>query len=97
MMLVALDQFLGPSEEVAVIGPRDDPETTRALRAICSQFARSRVVAFHDPAVGPPPASVALLADRPMQGDRVTVYVCRNFACDAPLVGAVEVEAAFGK
>jgi uncharacterized protein YyaL (SSP411 family) len=97
MMLIALDRFLGPSEEVAVVGSRNDPETARALRAIRRKFGGSRVVAFHDPAAGPPPVNVALLADRPMHGNRVTVYVCRNYTCDAPLVGAEAVEAAFGK
>jgi uncharacterized protein len=94
-MLVALDFHLGPVDEVAVVGPRGDADTARALRAVRGRFAPNRVVAFHDPAAGPPPAAVPLLADRPTQDGLVTVYVCRNFTCDAPLVGADAVVRAF--
>jgi uncharacterized protein YyaL (SSP411 family) len=90
--LVALDLFLGPVDEVAVIGTRDVAETVRALAAIRGKYQPNRVVAFHDPASGPPPAEVPLLADKPMRR-AVTVYVCRDFACREPLVGAAAVEA----
>jgi uncharacterized protein YyaL (SSP411 family) len=87
-MLLALDFFLGPVEEVAVIGRADDPETAEVLRLVRKGFRPNRVVAFHDPATGDPPAEVALLKDRPMVGGKVTTYVCENFVCRAPLVGA---------
>ncbi len=90
-MLIALDFYLGPVDEVAVVGPRGDPETERVLKAVRSKFRPDRVVAFHDPASGLPPAEVGLLADKPMQG-AVTTYVCRDFACRAPLVGAEAAE-----
>lgn len=93
-MLVALDLFLGPVDEVAVVGRAGDPETVRTLVAVRKEFQPNQVVAFHDPASGPPPAAVALLADKPANGP-VAVYVCRNFACHAPLIGADAVEAAF--
>ncbi|MFO0850136.1 MAG: thioredoxin domain-containing protein [Gemmataceae bacterium] len=91
-MLVALDLFLGPLDEVAVIGTKGESETERVLAAIRGKYRPNRVVAFHDPASGPPPAEVPLLADKPMR-DAVTVYVCRDFACREPLVGAAAVEA----
>jgi len=97
MMLLALDFDLGPAEEVAVIGPADDPETVRALRTLQARFTPNRVIAFHDPAAGPPPSNIPLLADRPMRDGRVTVYVCRNYVCDAPLVGADAIEAALAR
>jgi uncharacterized protein len=93
-MLLAVDFHFGPVDEIAVIGKASDPDTERALRAIRGKYRPNAVVAFHDPAVGPPPAEVALLADKPGQG-AVTVYVCRNFACRSPLVGADTIEAAF--
>ena len=36
----------------------------------------------------------ALLADKPAQAD-VTTYVCQDFACQAPLLGAAAAEKAF--
>jgi uncharacterized protein YyaL (SSP411 family) len=92
-MLVALDFYLGPVDEIAVIGPRGDADTERVLAAIRAKFRPDAVVAFHDPAAGAPPAEVALLADKSMHGT-VTTYVCRDFACRAPLVGAGAAEAA---
>lgn len=91
-MLIALDFFLGQVEEIAVIGRVDDPETRQALAAIRGSFRPNVVLAFHDPTTGDPPADVIpLLKDRPMVGDRVTVYVCENFVCKAPLVGTEAV------
>jgi hypothetical protein len=101
-MLVALDFHLGPATEVAVIGKADDQETKRALTAIRRAFRPNQVVAFHDPSADsggsrPPLAQdiIPLLTDKPMVNDTVTVYVCENFACKAPLVGAEAVERHF--
>ena len=93
-MLMALDSLLGPVDEVAVIGKVGDPETDRALAAIRKGFRPNMVVALHDPAGGES-AEGALLAGKAAKG-AVTVYVCRDFACREPLVGADAVEAAFG-
>ena len=90
-MLVALDFHLGPVDEVAVIGTAGHPETERVLNAVRGKFRPNRVVAFHDPATGAPPTDVPLLADKPMQS-AVTVYVCRNYSCQAPFVGGDAAE-----
>src|SRR5207249_9726352 len=93
-MLIALDFYLGPTQEVAVVGKAGDAETQRALAAIRRAFRPNQVVAFHDPAAEtggsrPPLATdmIPLLKDKPAVNDTVTVYVCENFACQAPLVG----------
>jgi uncharacterized protein YyaL (SSP411 family) len=86
-MLVALDFYLGSVDEIAVVGRRADPETLKVLQALRQPFRPLRVLAYHDPSSGPAPDAVPLLANKPMQQDRVTVYVCRDFACQAPLVG----------
>ena len=93
-MLVALDFFLGPVQQIAVIGPAKG--AARALAAIRRAFSPNRVIAFHDPATGAPPAELAALFDgKEAVGGAVTVYVCANFACQAPLVGADAVAKAF--
>ena len=94
-LLIALNFHTGPTEEIAIIGAKDDTETVRVLKAIRAKFRPNQVLAFHDPANGEPPCDIALLKDKPMH-DRVTVYVCRNFACHAPIVGADAVEKLFG-
>ncbi len=94
-MLVALDFYLGPVQQIATVGP-DDEGTRQALAAIRRGFRPNRVIAFHDPATGAPPAELAALFEgKEAVGGAVTVYVCANFACQAPLVGADAVAKAF--
>jgi uncharacterized protein YyaL (SSP411 family) len=86
-MLNALDFSLGPAKEIAVIGRSDGEPVRSVLGAIRRRFLPNAIVAAHDPGSGPPPASIPLLHDRPALGD-VTTYVCENFTCQQPLVGA---------
>ena len=92
-MLVALDFWLGPIDEIAVIGAEDSPAVHAVLKLLRSQFRPNRVIAFHDPATRPAPVGVKLLDGKEALGD-VTVYVCGDFACRAPLVGAEAVRLA---
>ena len=94
-LLTALDFHLGPTDEVAVISPTGHPDLPRVLATIRGRYRPNQAVAFHDPASGEPPACT-LVADKPVVNGDVTVYVCRDFACQAPLVGAAAVETAFG-
>jgi hypothetical protein len=96
-MLIALDFHLGPTTEVAVIGKSGDSETERVLKAIHQAFRPNQVVAFHDPTKGNPPGLVPFLKDKPQIVGKVTVYVCENYSCRAPLVGVDAVESEFGK
>ncbi|MBO0699293.1 MAG: thioredoxin domain-containing protein [Zavarzinella sp.] len=84
-MLIALDVHLGPAKEIAVIG--SPASSAKVLRAVHSRFLPNVVVAAHDPAAGPPPVAIPLLADRPGAGD-VTTYICEHFACQSPVAGA---------
>ena len=95
-MLVALDFWLGPVDEIAVIGAEDSPAVHAVLKLLRSQFRPNRVIAFHDPATRPAPVGVKLLDGKEALGD-VTVYVCRDFACRAPLVGAEAVRLAMSE
>jgi hypothetical protein len=94
-MLLALDFHLGPTQEVAVIGGSDGLETRRALDAIQKAFRPNQVLALHDARLGAVPDFIPLLKDKPALDAAVTVYVCENFACRAPLVGAEAVEKHF--
>jgi uncharacterized protein len=94
-MLIALDFYLGPVQEFAVVGDLrgPGPETRDVLRAIRSGFRPDKVVAVMaqpDPGLE---RLVPLLANKTSAGP-VTTYVCRDFACQAPLVGAAAVEKA---
>ena len=92
-MLVACDFHLGPVQEFAVIGGPENEETRRVLRAIRSGFRPNKVVALKEPGTEPTEELLPLLAGKTAQGG-VTTYICENFTCKAPLVGATALEAA---
>jgi uncharacterized protein YyaL (SSP411 family) len=93
-MLIALDFHLGPVQEVAVVGDPSAEDTRRVLRAARKGFHPRRVLA-HKPSSGDVRTLedvVPLLAGKSAQG-AVTTYVCQDFTCQAPLVGAQAAEA----
>jgi uncharacterized protein YyaL (SSP411 family) len=84
--LCALDRYLGPVREVAIVG---DPEAaaTRALAAEVTArgFRPNVVLAVADPGDEAARESVALLLDRPQLQGRPTAYVCERFTCKLPV------------
>jgi uncharacterized protein YyaL (SSP411 family) len=97
-MLIALDFYLGPVAELAVVGDPAAADTRRVLRSIFGQLRPNKVVAMKS-TVGenqPADAVLALLAGK-SAGAEVTTYICENFACQAPLVGAAAAEAVLNK
>jgi len=86
-MLIALDFELGPVKEIAVVGDAANPEVVEVLRQLRRPFRPHQVVAWQ---AGSAPAAadwLPLLKGRAALG-AVTTYVCENFTCQAPIVGA---------
>jgi len=74
-MLVALDQYLAPHREIAIVGPRDAPVAVAALELA----SPTDVIAFG------PASDVPLLSGRTEVDGRPAVYLCEQFACRAPV------------
>jgi uncharacterized protein len=74
-VLCALDLHFSPPREIAVIGPPDAEVARRELAA----FDPNAVVAFG------PSQDVPLLRGKDYVDGRPAVYVCENFACQAPV------------
>jgi uncharacterized protein len=79
-LAVAQSALEGPVE-VAVVGPADDPRTQALHRAALMSSAPGLVIAIG--AEGS--ADVPLLEGRGMVGGEPAAYVCRRFACRAPV------------
>jgi uncharacterized protein YyaL (SSP411 family) len=76
--LSALDLHFSPPRELAVVGP----VTSEVARAALEPFEPNTVVA-----VGPGDG-VPLLAGKDLVDGRPAVYLCENFACQAPITDA---------
>ncbi|MFL5241303.1 MAG: thioredoxin domain-containing protein [Gemmataceae bacterium] len=94
-MLIALDFYVGPVQEFAVVGDPEAEETRRVLRAIRTGFRPNKVVAMKGAKNESDKADklLPLLAGEKSNGT-VTTYICENFACQAPLMGPEQVEKA---
>jgi uncharacterized protein len=80
--LSALDLYVGPSREVAILGEPGGQDTDRLVREVHERFLPNVVVA-----VGGPDHDdqIPLLADRTMVDGRATAYVCQRFVCQLPI------------
>ena len=81
MWLQAIDLALADVAEVAIVGEPADAATT-ALVDVAGGYAPHRVLALTSPNEA---STIPLLADRPTLHGRPTAYVCRGFACRAPV------------
>jgi uncharacterized protein YyaL (SSP411 family) len=103
-MLIALDWFLGPTHEIAILGGAFDVATMQAIAELRQRYIPNKVVAFRSEPTRPPASEVAdsnevirhirsaaldaLFAGKEALDQPPTVYVCENFACQAPVTGA---------
>jgi uncharacterized protein len=73
--LTALELHFSPPREIAIVGPVDSP----VARAALEPFQPNTVVAAG------PAEDVPLLAGKDLVDGQPAVYVCENFACQAPI------------
>lgn len=84
-MLTALDFYLGPTTDIAIVGPADAAKPI--IDAARKQFMPNAVLVFDDQTDRSARISdIGLLRDRPNVGD-VTTYICQDAVCRAPIVG----------
>jgi uncharacterized protein YyaL (SSP411 family) len=75
-MLCALDLYLSPPREIAVVGASDE-----LRRAALAGFHPNTVFAFADE----PTDAIPLLAGKGLVDGEPAAYVCQRFACQAPV------------
>jgi uncharacterized protein len=86
-MLIALDYYLGPVQEYAVVvADAASEESAEALRLIRQRCQPNKVVALRSLLEPTMPPALGLLEGKSPMG-QVTTYICRDFSCQAPLVG----------
>jgi uncharacterized protein YyaL (SSP411 family) len=85
-LLGALERWLGPSLEIAIVGDPEDPATA-ALRAEVTGRFLPNAVRLSAP-MGAGAEASPLLRDRPMVDGLPTAYVCEHYACRKPVTTA---------
>jgi uncharacterized protein YyaL (SSP411 family) len=86
-MLSVVDLLAAGPVEVALVGAEDDPRTRELARAMAQVFLPNRILA-HGEGRSPMPHELVplpLLAGKTAPKGDPAVYICRDFACEAPI------------
>jgi len=86
-MLMAAMLEIGPVREIAILGDPQSPETAAVLSDLRKRFIPDCVVACRRPGDAGGSALDPLFAGRELRPPEPTVFVCENFACQAPISG----------
>jgi uncharacterized protein len=95
-MLIALDFWLGPVQELVLLGGQNENENREALLAVRKNYQPRSVTAYRVAKSAKTARSAALeplFQGRTAFDDQPTLYVCEDFACQAPLVGIAAISA----
>jgi uncharacterized protein len=100
-MLLALDFQLGPTPELVLLAPAGLLARDELLADLRRRFWPNKVVATRR-ARNESPALAPLFAGKALSGegrsaDEPILYVCENFACRAPILGASSIAAEFDR
>ena len=100
-LLIALDMWRGPVLELALIGGNDAAENASVLEELQRAYVPNRVLAYR---AGELPANrdfrgqsthlKPLFASRGAIDGQPTLYICQNFACQQPVIGAASIRQA---
>jgi uncharacterized protein YyaL (SSP411 family) len=88
-MLMAVDFQIGPTYELVITGEADD-----LLNDLQRKFLPNKVIAAVPPGADPPTALADLFSGKGATDGQPRLYVCENFACQAPAEGSLAISAA---
>jgi uncharacterized protein YyaL (SSP411 family) len=86
-MLLALDLYLGPTPEIAILGDPAEADTQAILSGLRHRFLPNKVVAMRSPAAKVKASALDPLFAGKTATELPTVFICENFTCGAPLIG----------
>jgi hypothetical protein len=96
-MLLALDRYLGPAHELVLVGDMARDDTKEAIAAIHRRYLPRSVVAARDAKSADSDAARSAELDKLFTGressdGQPVLYICQNFACQAPCTGLSAIE-----
>jgi uncharacterized protein YyaL (SSP411 family) len=98
-LLIALDLWLGPVQELVLLGGADDEANREVLLAIQRAYLPNRVLAYRPTRAADPADSplATLFAGRTAVDGQPTLFICENFTCQAPVVGVEAIRKAIAE
>src|SRR5213594_238791 len=90
--LSVVDLLLAGPVELALIGSHGEPGFEAIRRELNRHYLPNRVLAHHDPDA--PATRHPLLIGKGLVNGKAALYLCRNFACQAPITDSAAVTAA---
>ena len=95
-MLLALDFYVGPTYELALLSTSDNGKCTELRKDMQRRFLPRALLAYRP--ISEPGEQQSAALSRLFQGkvadDQATLYVCQNFTCKQPVRGASSIIAA---
>ncbi|NNE43641.1 MAG: thioredoxin domain-containing protein [Gemmatimonadetes bacterium] len=91
-MLIGLDRLLHADGEFAFVGDPDAKSVKSLVRRAQREFLPGAVFALLDPENPESEALIPLLEGKTLVGDEAAAYVCKDFACQAPVTEVEELE-----
>ena len=94
-LLAAITFGLGPTREIVITGKRVSADVDELIRTVRGIYLPNKVVIFR-PAEGSETISALapFVAHQTPVNGKATAYVCKNYACDAPVTTASALEEA---
>jgi uncharacterized protein YyaL (SSP411 family) len=99
-LLIALDMWLGPMQELVLVGGSDQSVNRELMKRLQRPFLPNAVIAFR-PGATPQEAHAArsphlepIFAGRTATEGQPALFVCQNFTCQAPVVGLGGIQTA---
>ncbi|MGZ6391368.1 MAG: thioredoxin domain-containing protein [Ktedonobacterales bacterium] len=95
-LLGALDDFIGPFYEIALVGAPDDASLRELRRAVDTRYVPRAVLAVAAPDDEQAQREVTLLAGRGLVDGQPAAYVCQSFVCKQPVTRPDALRALLG-
>ncbi|MFQ6035548.1 MAG: thioredoxin domain-containing protein [Sedimentisphaerales bacterium] len=86
-MLIALDFWFGPTQEIVIAGEPQQTDTKEMLKLVRSNFLPNAIVLFHETGEAGQAIEkeVAFVKGQVVVDSRATAYLCENYVCKSPV------------
>jgi uncharacterized protein YyaL (SSP411 family) len=96
VMLIALNFWLGPSQEIVISGDADSKDTKQMIELVQSKFLPNAVVLLHEQGSAIEQI-VPFVKNQIAIDNKATAYVCENYVCNKPTNSVNELKELLAK